>query len=77
MSATTICIGLVLSFCFPAGEQTPPAVTVVCPPIVEWTRREQNAAAQAIKTLPAGHPLRRMASIAVKQRDIIRACQSK
>lgn len=69
----TVCFGLlVVMFC--EGNDTPKPTSVICPPVVEWKAPDQQAAAAALKELPPGHPLRKMASVTVQQRNINRAC---
>lgn len=74
MTDLILCFGFVVAFVCqpPAPSHT---TTIVCPPVVEWSSSDQSAAAAELKKLPQGHPLRRMGVVAVKQRDIVRACQ--
>lgn len=69
-----LCIGLLI-FNVCDVPDPPKPTTVICPPVVEWKTSDQMAAAASLNALPVGHPLRKMAAIAVKQRDIMRACQ--
>jgi hypothetical protein len=54
----------------------PPQTTVVaCPRLVDWSKTDEQAAGAALAQLPPGHPLRRMGVVAIKQRDLVRACK--
>lgn len=72
--STMPCFGLlVVMFC---QQPDPPKPTaVVCPPLVEWNVGDQQSAGAELAKLPAGHPLRKMAVVAVKQRSVVTACQ--
>lgn len=68
-----VCIGILVMVCqFP---DQPKPTSIVCPPVVEWSQADQIAAARELNSLPKSHPLRKMAVAAVKQRDVVRACQ--
>lgn len=73
--STVMCFGIgILMAC---NVPDPPRPTsVVCPPVVEWRTADQKAAAKELEKLPAGHPLRVMARNAVKQRDLVKTCNS-
>jgi hypothetical protein len=64
--------------CFVVGclMPAPPAqpTVVVCAPLVEWSKPDQQAAAARLKQLPAGDPLRKMGVVLVKQRNLVKAC---
>lgn len=76
MSGVITCVGLI--FIMQCQMPEPPRPTVVvCPSLVPWEAAEQAAAADALAALPAGHPLRRMATVTVKQRDLVRRCRAR
>lgn len=54
----------------------PKPTAVICPPVIEWKKADQQAAAEALANLPAGHPLRKMSVVAIRQRDVNRACRN-
>lgn len=67
------CFGFLVMAC---QQPAPPKPTVVvCPPLIEWKASDQAAAADALAALPAGHPLRRMSVVTVRQRSVVRACK--
>lgn len=67
-----VCIGILVTVCsFP---DPPKPTSVICPPVVAWSGADQKAAAVSLGGLPAKHPLRTMAIVAVKQRDLARRC---
>lgn len=70
----TLCFGIFVMICQPADPPKPSVV--VCPPVVQWSAGDQKAASAELKKLPAGHPLRVMATVTVRQRDINRACET-
>jgi hypothetical protein len=80
MTPETFCLGAFLhGACLGLGAvaPAPPSATVVvCPPLAEWSATEQARAGQALAALPAGHPLRRLAAVTVKQRDLVKRCQA-
>lgn len=73
MSGLALCFGIGFMVCQMPAPPNPTAV--VCPPVVSWDAKDQRAAADALAQLPAGHPLRKMGVMAVKQRDLVRACK--
>lgn len=74
MSSSITCLGFLVMFNCQVPDPPKPTV-VVCPPVVEWSAQDQAAAAAELAKLPAGHPLRAMAIVTVKQRDVVKACQ--
>jgi hypothetical protein len=68
------CTGFVLIYAFLTCEEPTKPTAVVCPPLVGWSKTEQAGAAAELRKLPAGSPLRRMAAVNIKQRDVVRAC---
>jgi hypothetical protein len=71
--AAIVCFGIGIMIC----PVSPPTNTtkIVCPPLVGWSTADQKAAALELRKLPAGHPLRKMGVVTVKQRDLVRACE--
>lgn len=69
----TICFGIFIMVC-PGTVPTEPTA-IVCPPLVGWSAGDQQRAAAELRKLPAGHPLRKMAAVTVKQRNLVRECQ--
>jgi hypothetical protein len=65
--------------CFVVGcllpAEPPKPTVVVCAPLVEWPAADQRAAAARLKQLSPGDPLRKMAVVTVKQRDLVKACE--
>lgn len=74
MNAMTLCFGILVMVC--QDKEPPKPTVVICPPVVEWRAADQAAAATELQKLPAGHPLRTMAVKAIKQRDLVKTCQS-
>ena len=69
-----VCIGILVTVC--QIPDPPKPTSVVCPPVVEWKTADQQAASVSLRGLPPGHPLRKMAIVAVKQRDLIKRCRA-
>lgn len=76
MSTGLICFGIgILMRCMPLDAAPAQTATIVCPPLVGWAASDQKAAALELKKLPAGHPLRKMAVVTVRQRNLVKACE--
>lgn len=73
---TITCMGFAFIVASITCELPPQPTAIVCPPVVEWSAAKQKAAAAELRKLPAGHPLRDMAVIAIKQRDVVKACEA-
>jgi len=68
-----VCFGIGIMIC-----PLPPSssgTAIVCPPLVGWAAKDQQSAAAELRKLPPGHPLRKMAAVTVKQRDLVKACE--
>lgn len=74
--ASITCTGFAFIVASITCELPPQPTTIVCPPLVEWQAKDQQAAGSALAALPAGHPLRKMGIITLKQRDIIKRCKT-
>ena len=72
---TFSCLGFLFFMHCQMPEPVQPTV-VVCPPVVDWAASDQQAAAAELEKLPAGHPLRKMATINFQQRKAVKACQA-
>jgi len=73
---TITCTGFAFIVASITCELPPQPTTIVCPPLVEWQAKDQQAAGQALAALPAGHPLRKMGVVAIKQRDVVKRCKT-
>jgi hypothetical protein len=72
--ATITCTGFAFIVASITCEVPPQPTAIVCPPVVEWRAVDQKAAGAALAALPAGHPLRTMGVVAIKQRDLNKRC---
>jgi hypothetical protein len=73
--ASITCTGFAFIIASITCELPPQPTAVVCPPVVAWPAAKQQAAAAELRKLPAGHPLREMGVVAIKQRDVVKACK--
>jgi hypothetical protein len=72
--STMPCFGLLVVMFCQQPDDPPKPTAVVCPPLVEWNAGDQQSAGAELSKLPAGHPLRKMAVAAVKQRAVVSEC---
>ena len=70
----TICFGILVMFCEPM--ESPKSVTVVCPPLIEWSADLQRRAAAELRALPFAAASRQLIARAIEQRDVNRRCKA-